>query len=262
MFNIEEEMIPFFMTATLLTVIFIFFMIVSFVRLKNRQIRKEHQLLQALIGERERTMYTISVEIHDNINQMLSLARMALKMTNRFAVPEQEKYIAESGKMLDNAINDLRNISHSLNSTYLKSRGLHESLLEEAKWVNITKKLNCSLEVKGALRSFDQDTELMLIRIAQEAIHNTLKHSKAENLHIDLKYEKDLFEMRIKDDGSGFKIDPRAPWVGVGLESIYERSRIINSNIEIKSELNTGTEILLVIPNPGYIKINPETVEF
>lgn len=252
MFNIEEEMIPFFITATLLTIIFIFFMMVSFVRLKNKQIKKEHELLHALIGERERTMYTISVEIHDNINQMLNLASMTLKIIRKHAVPEQQKYIVETGNMLDNAIGDLRNISHSLNSDYLKSRGLYESLKEMERWVNITRELSFSLEVKGEVKLMEQDKELMLIRIAQEAVNNTLKHAQAEHLSIYLIYEPDQFRMIVKDDGTGFKVNPGSPWEGVGLQSIYERSRIIKSNIEVQSVPSEGTAIVLTLANPRY----------
>lgn len=250
MFNIEKEMIPFFITATLLTVIFIFFLIASLVHLRSRQIRKERELLHALIGERERTMETISAEIHDNINQMLYLGRMALKMIKKHSVPQQEKYITESENILDSVIGDLKNISHSLNSDYLKNRGLYESLIEEVNWVNTTKKLNCSIEQTGDLRYFLPDTELMIIRIAQEAIHNSLKHAHAQQLQIQLDYGKEEFRMSITDDGSGFSMEPGILGAGIGLQNIYRRSRIINAHIEVKSAIGKGTQIILTIPMP------------
>jgi two-component system NarL family sensor kinase len=253
MFNIEEKLIPFFLTATLLTVIFIFFMIVSFVRLKNRQIKKEHQLMRALVEERERTMYTISVEIHDNINQMLSLATMGLKMVQRLAVPEQEKYITQTRKMLDDAMNDLRTISHSLNATYLTARGLYESLADMVKSVNDSRNISCVLDVEGQVQSFAQDMELMIIRIAQEAVQNTLKHAKAKHIHILLDYQKQEFSMKIKDDGCGFQINSSPPWAGVGLQSMYERSRIIKGTIILSSTPELGTELWLRVTSPPYI---------
>jgi len=250
MFNTAGEMIPFFITATLLTVIFIFFLIVSLVRLKDRQMKKEHQLLHALIGEKERSMHAISIEIHDNINQMLSLARMTLKMIDKYAVPEQKKYIQESGNILDSAIGDLRNISHSLNADYLRNRGLYEALQEDVHWLNETKNISCFLDIEEIPKSFDKDTELMMIRIAQEAINNVLKHANAQQLNIHLKYGLDEFQMAIRDDGSGF--NPDSQRAGVGLESINQRSRIIKGTINITSAPGSGTLILLTILDPVY----------
>lgn len=252
MFNTENDMIPLFITATLLTVIFIFFLIASLLRLKNRQIKKERELLHALIGERERTMYTISTEIHDNISQMLHLARMTLAMINKHAVPEQKKYITESGNILDSAIGDLSNISHSLNSEYLKSRGLYESLREEVNWLNTIKKITCSLQIQGVPVSFRPDTELMIIRIAQEAIHNTLKHAHADNLYIRLDYGADTFQISIRDNGSGFLVLPQAPVSGVGMQSMLQRSKMINGHLDIQSMTGTGTKIILTLPLQGH----------
>ncbi|WP_118953085.1 sensor histidine kinase [Taibaiella helva] len=250
MLSVEAGLVPVFITMTMLSTAFIFFLIAALVRLKGNQMKKERQLLKAIAEERERTMLSISAEIHDNVNQVLSLARMSLKMIGKFAIPEQEKYIGESGRMLDTAMGDLRNISHSLNSGYLKERGLLASLEEEVKWVNISKNIHCTLEIEGAFRSLDRDMELMIIRIAQEAIHNTLRHARASNLVIRLQYQEQSLTMVLKDDGKGFTIDPQSPWKGLGLHSMYERSRIIGGTIAIDSG-EGGTAITLTVPARG-----------
>lgn len=251
----DKTLITFFISATLLTVIFVFFLIVSLVRLRSRQRQKEELLLHALIDERERTMSTVSAEIHDNVNQALSLARMALKMAGKYAVAEQHKYMAQCEQMLSNAIGDLRSISHSLNTQYIRNRGLLETLEEMVKWMNVSKDINCKLIVEGDYQPFKPDIELMVIRIAQEAIQNTIKHANASQFSIMLVYTKGAFQMRIMDDGSGFAIDPEAPWTGVGLQSMYERSRIIQGHIEISSVRGGGTSIILKLENPKRIKL-------
>jgi len=90
----------------------------------------------------------------------------------------------------------------------------------------------------------------MIIRIAQEAINNSLKHANARHLHIYIKYGMNEFQMAIKDDGVGFELAPQRS--GVGLQSIYQRARVINGDIEVKSVPGNGTEILLTIANPVY----------
>lgn len=247
-------MIPLFIAATILAVVFIFFLIAALIRLKEIKIKKEHNALKALIEERERTMYGISIEIHNNVNQVLSLARMTLKMIDKFAVPRQKKYIEETTKMLDSAIEDLRNISHSLNSEHLKKRGLQESLEEGTKRLNFTGKIDCKFEVEGMPMSFNEETELILIRIAQEAIQNTLKHAGAQNLWISLNYQERHFQMTIKDDGKGFVVEPSITWDGMGLQSIYNQSRVIGSQIGIKSAPGAGTILTIAIQHPRYVE--------
>ncbi len=112
-------------------VVFVFFLIVFLIVQKTKQNRQENEMLYARIDEKERTMQTISMEIHDNVNQMLNLTRMTLRMINKYAVPEQVPLLEQAGNILDNLIIDVHNISHTLNTTYLKKRGLIESLQQD-----------------------------------------------------------------------------------------------------------------------------------
>lgn len=251
----DRTLIMFFIAITLLTVIFVFFLIASLVRLRSRQRQKEERLLHALIDERERTMSTVSAEIHDNVNQALSLARMALKMAGKHAVAEQYKYMEQCDKMLNDAIGDLRSISHSLNTEYIKNRGLLETLEEMVKWIDVSKDVACKLVLEGDYRSFKPDIELMIIRVAQEAIQNILKHANARECSIKLIYAKSLFKMYITDDGAGFTVDPEAPWSGVGLQSMYERSRIIQGHMQIDTAPGKGTTIMLGLDDPENIRL-------
>lgn len=255
-FNNDNNLILLFITMTLLTVIFIFFLIGSMIRLKSRQVKREEELLLALIEERERTMNTISAEIHDNINQVLSLARMSVRMIEKTALQEQQQYIAECGSILDMAIGDLRNISHSLNATYLKNRGLIESLQEEIKWINLSKSIHCTLNVEGHFIPMAEDTELMVIRIGQEAIQNVVKHSKAQHLWIEIEYGKSSFTMSISDDGTGFETEAEAPYSsGMGLQSMQERCKMIKGDIDISSVKGLGTKIVLRLNDPQKVRL-------
>lgn len=252
MSDINSNFIGLWITVTLLGVVFIFFLIAALVRLRNNQNKKKRELLKALIEERERTMYTISTEIHDNVNQELNLVRMTLRVVERQATGNQANHLKEMGIMLDNVIEELRNIGHTLNSDYVKKKGIYDFLETELNRINITKRLSCHLEVAGFTRSFHQDTELIVVRIAQEAIQNSLKHAKAKNLTVYLTYSAKLFEMQIKDDGYGFQIDKKSD--GIGIQSIYNRSKIINGALKINSG-DDGTEVILAIPDPKYINI-------
>jgi signal transduction histidine kinase len=252
MYDIQTKEVPLYLAFTLLAVIFIFFLLASVIKMKNRQVKREEDSFRAVIAERERTMYTISVELHNNMNQMLSLAKMTIQLIEKSALPQQKKYIEESIKMLDNVIIDISNMSHSLNSDYLKHHGLYDFVNEEIQWINISKKFKCTFDVEGEYKSFDEDTELILIRIIQEVIQNTIKHANAQNLSINMRYNEDDFLLSIKDDGKGFDPSHNPARMGMGLQSIYNRCGIINCDVEIDSNDNFGTEIRLRIRRPRY----------
>lgn len=253
MSEIQKEMIPLYLTFTFLSVIFIFFIVAVMIRMKARQLRAEQDMLRALIAERERTMYTISVELHNNANQLLSLVKMTVRMMEINGIPEQKKYIDQSLKLLDTLILDMSNISHSLNSDFLKTHGLYEFLRKESEWINLSKEVNCRLEVGGALQSFPEETELIIIRMVQEAIQNSLKHSEAKHIVIDMEYGVAVFTLCISDDGKGFALSEEAP-KGMGLQSLYNRAKIIGSDVFIKSGQQTGTKITFTIRKPKYIE--------
>lgn len=258
MFDLNSNFVGLWITVTLLGVIFIFFLIAALVRLRSNQNKKERELLKDLVEERERTMYTISTEIHDNVNQELNLVRMTLRVVERQATGTQANDLKEMGIMLDNVIEEIRNIGHTLNSDYVKKKGIYDFLETEINRIKMTKKLNCHLEVERVTRSFHQDTELIVVRIAQEVIQNALKHAKAKNLAIYLNYDEKLFEMKIKDDGVGFRTDNKSD--GIGIQSIYNRAKIINGILNINSN-GQGTEITLSIPKPDYKKTIPKISE-
>jgi len=256
MFNIQQALIPVFITATLLTAFFIFFLFATLARLKSKKTKKEHDYLKAVNEATERVMTAISIEIHNNVNQILALTLSTMTMIDRHAVPAQKKYIGDTEKMLRKVISDLRAISHLLNSNHLKQRGLQESLNEECRHLNNVQSLRCGLEVEGVPQSFCQETELILIRIAQEAIQNVLKHADARNLALTLDYGEALFRMTIEDDGIGFYDESTASRESMGLQSMRNQGRIIEGcKIDICSEPGKGTRLVLVIPKPNYLTI-------
>lgn len=241
----EFKFIPH-ISMTLVVIACVFFLLAVVTGLKNKYITRERRLLRALVNEREEAMDRISSEIHDNINQVLNHTRMTLGGIAAYIPPAQLRSITKSEQMLEGVIRDLRNISHSLNSGYLKSIGLIDFLQEEEKWINLYRDINCKLDVAGRVRILPRDTELMIIRIIQECIQNVLKHAAARHLSIRLSYAARQLHLRISDDGGGF--DKAKTKSGFGLQSMYERSRIINGTLTVRSDGQTGTTVELTVP--------------
>lgn len=242
----DDSLVPFFVTITLLMMVFVFFLIITLIVQKNKQNRQANELLQIQVKERDRTMSLVSVEIHDNISQMLSLTRMTLRMIGKHAVPEQGPLLEQAGHMLDNLIVDTRNISHSLNTDYLKNKGLLEFLTREIKWVNASKGISCNMEATGYHDQLPAEKELMVIRIAQEAIQNTIKHAEASHLSIHINCDERVFTMTITDDGRGFN-NAASLSDGLGMQSMRQRAQLIKAAFDIQSS-SDGTKLTLTVP--------------
>jgi len=254
------SVIPFFVAGTILFVIFVFFLVMFLIVQKNKQnkhaIEKnkmiydhENKLLRTRTEEQERTMNAISMEIHDNVNQILNFARMNLHVINRYAsMPEQKELIQQTGNMLEGLIKDVHNISHSLNSEYVKGRGLIDTLQQEAERMNNGAKLKCVFELSGEHRPISADKELMIFRIVQEASNNTLKHANATLLNIRLNYEPAALTLIIKDNGKGFQTQSLQQIEGIGMINMYQRAKVMGGRLSVDSSAENGTSITLYLP--------------
>jgi len=255
----DGSVIPFFVAGTILFVVFVFFLVMFLIVQKNKQnkhaIEKnkmiydhENKLLRTRTEEQERTMNAISMEIHDNVNQILNFARMNLHVIKRYAsVTEQKELIQQTGDMLEGLIKDVHNISHSLNSEYVKGRGLIDTLQQEADRMNNGSKLRCVLEISGEHQPISADKELMIFRIVQEASNNTLKHANATVLSIKLHYQPHALTLTIKDNGKGFKTQSLQQIEGIGMINMYQRAKVMGGKLTVDSSAEKGTCITLYL---------------
>ena len=245
----EHPFVPLVVGATLLSVILIFFMACSLILLKKRQNRKSKEYLQSLLDEKEHTMHSISMELHDNVNQILNMTRMDIHMLEVTALPVDLPQVKQIGRNLDMLLIDTQNISHSLNPKYVQDIGFIPALQEKAEWLNKTNRIRCIVEVDGKRKILPDQTGLMVFRIAQEAIQNVLKYANAESLVFKLHFGETDFELRITDDGKGIDRSSVAYKKGAGIENLHQRAKIVNGHLEIFSEPGSGTSIVLNIPN-------------
>lgn len=258
--SLDNKMIPFAITVTLMTVIFVFGMIVFLITFQKRQNRKSREYLQSLVAEKDRTMSLISLEVHDNINQVLNATRLNVHWLNNSALPEQKEQLEKIGRMLDKLIIDTNNISHTLNTEYLKRKGLIQSLKEECEWVTDSRSTACDVHISGITERFEGQIELMLFRIAQEAVNNAIKHAAAKHIRISVVYDRPAFAMTIADDGKGFDTNVPDIMKGVGLSSMLSRAKIVQGFLDIESRISEGTTVTMVVPRRALKVIDAASV--
>lgn len=207
----------------------------------------EHKLLKEIattqIEIKEQTLRNISWELHDNIGQLLSLAKIQL---NQIDAPKDTK--ADINETLSKSIQELRALSKISNPEYLKSIDLREALHIEIDRFNRLNFIEASISVNGFPIQLENHTSVIVFRMLQEFFSNSIKHSKATHLDVLLDYTSDLLTITAKDNGIGFEIDILKDHKGIGLINIEERAKLINAIATITSATNQGTQLTITIP--------------
>lgn len=104
-----------------------------------------------------------------------------------------------------------------------------------------------AIEVNGTLQALEPQKELILFRIVQESLHNSIKHAAPKQLFVIASFENDLLRLTIGDDGNGFTYDGNHHQ-GSGLRNMQSRSRLIGAEWQLESAPGQGTRIHLTIP--------------
>ena len=214
----------------------------------------EQTLLNSQLEIQEQTLRHISEEIHDNIGQVLSLAKLQL---NTLPAPPKTKNlegINHTKVLLSQALADLRDLSKSFNTDRVNELGLEENIRHELEMLQKTRQYQTQLRINGKFYKIPIQTQTILFRMVQEAINNIIKHARATEVEIIMDYEPMRFCLFICDNGVGIHQD-RTPSTknGIGLKNMQNRSGVIGASFEIYAKENGGTMVKICLPAPQSI---------
>lgn len=220
-------------------------------RRKQYEYYKETQRLAALIlEERDRLIGEVSRDVHDNIGQLTHVLRMSYhRMFKDIDEGLRSKLQKDSAELIDRIAYHARNIRYTLDSDYIRSRGLAEMLRRDAGLIESAGLTLCSVNINGTEgKHLGADMQLVIYRIAQEALHNALKHAEAQRINIHLHYGDSGFSLKVEDDGAGF--DPGNPGAmgGVGIANMQKRAGYLGGVLAIDAAPGKGTVVTLTIP--------------
>ncbi|MFL9834592.1 sensor histidine kinase [Chryseobacterium terrae] len=214
----------------------------SEIQIKNEIHQKE--LLATQLEIQQATMQHIGRELHDNIGQKLTLASLyTQQLLYENKVTEEYEKIDHVSQIINQSLQDLRSLSKTLTDDNIKEKDIVTLIQKEVDNANVLKK--CTIHFNHHLECPDLDFvhKNVLLRITQEFIQNSIKHSQCENIFIELKTsEENLWELKIYDDGIGFDID-KILSNGIGLTNMKNRTEIIGAEFNLESNENRGTMI-------------------
>jgi two-component system sensor histidine kinase DegS len=212
--------------------------------------------LQQVTRAQEHERQRIAQELHDETAQSLLLMAQRLDRLASTASKWRHKDVAaelqEVRETAVEALMDLRRLAQDLRPRILDDMGLVPALEWLADDLTQQDGVGARVEVNGTLPPISGEAQLLLFRIAQEALRNVGKHSDATEAALSVKVHDDRLEMRVADNGRGFKL-PKA--VGdlaatgkLGLLGMHERARLLGGTVDIQSERGRGTTVAVELP--------------
>jgi PAS domain S-box-containing protein len=217
-------------------------------KLLNQELNRQKLTAQAVVDAQEKERSLIGKELHDNINQILSTAKLYLEVA-RNDDKERTSLIDMSTNSISDAINEIRTISRSLVPSSIGDLGLVESIQDLVESIKLTRKLNVEFYYHNGIDELmSEQLKLMLFRITQEQVNNVIKHANATNLVIELISEDDTINIAITDNGQGFDPDQVKFKKGVGLSNITSRAELFNGKVTIDTAPGKGCTLNIHLP--------------
>lgn len=214
----------------------------------------ESEMLKSQIQTQENTFQNISREIHDNIGQKLTLAKLHLNGWIQSNLPNSNA-LSSVVDMISESLQDLRDISRSLSSEVILQNGLIKALENELELVGKTSSCRFRLHILGEQSYIHSEKELIIFRIIQEALTNVLKHAHASLVNIEFIYEANQLSIVITDNGVGF--DQSASINKNGLNNMQSRVRLLEGSFDVHSIRHQGTRLHMAIPLLSSPKTQP-----
>jgi len=256
----HQKFVFYIIAGTILFLTLSFFVtFIAITLLKRRQIHAKElaelkhsydkTLLNSQLEIQEQTLRHISEEIHDNIGQVLSLAKLHLNTLPAPVNPENQEGITHTKELVSQALADLRDLSKSFNTDRVNEMGLEENVRHELEMLQKTRLYQTNLRINGKFYTIPLQTQTILFRMVQEAINNIIKHAKATEVEIIMDYEPTEFCLFIGDNGVGIHHNGKPTTKnGIGLKNMQNRSGVIGASFEIAAGENGGTSVKICLP--------------
>ena len=212
-------------------------------RVEEERIRAGRMVLRAQEEERRR----IARDLHDEVNQALTAILLRLEAVKQIAPDELRDEIAETSALANQAMEELLRLARQLRPSALDDHGVAAAVQSQAKRFADQTGLEVRFRTRGEPSRLTEDQEIVLYRVAQEALSNVAQHSGASGLAIDLVADDGQVTLRIRDDGIGF--DPgNDEHARTGLAGMTERARLVGGRLDLTSSMGQGSVVTLRFP--------------
>jgi two-component system, NarL family, sensor histidine kinase UhpB len=210
-------------------------------RLEAERLRAGSAALRAQEQERAR----VARDLHDEVNQSLTGLLLRLEAVREEAPPELEPRIAETKELANQAMSELLSLARQLRPTALDDLGLVAAIGGQVEQLDAAG-LAAELRAEGDFSDLGDDVQLVVYRVAQEALTNASRHADASRVEVDLRRAAGTVELTVADDGRGFAFEQSEG--GLGIAGMRERALLVGGELTIESRPGQGTTVRLAVP--------------
>lgn len=207
------------------------------------------ELADRLLEVQENERHRLSRELHDDIGQLLTAAKLQSEWLKRRLPADLQEHCLALSNTLDETLNKVRDVSAILNPRQLASLGLEASLRAHLLKTLENTSVHWSLECKQHLAGIPEEMAVAAFRITQEAVTNMLRHAQARNLLVRLQRQPEGLSLFISDDGQGFSPAANPGEQGQrGMAGMSERIAQLGGTLKVVSQPEQGTQIEALFP--------------
>jgi signal transduction histidine kinase len=216
--------------------------------------RKEEirgRLLERVISVQEEERERIARELHDETGQLLTALMVnteLLKAEPEFQSVSSQERLEEILSLLSKAMEDIHNLSLDLHPKILNELGLVSAIRWYAKNHLGRWGIDFNITANNLDHSLSARQEICLFRVTQEAITNVIRHAQAQRVDIEIGIDVESVYLSVRDDGTGFDMDPHGGGECLGLRGMEERVSFLGGQIDISSSPGKGTKVSANIP--------------
>lgn len=214
-------------------------------RLEGERRHSAQRVLHAQEEERRR----VARDLHDEVNQALTALLLRLEAAAQNAPPELKEELAETKQLANRAMGELLDLARQLRPAALDDHGLTAALAAHVRDHDRRGAARANLSLGPGLDKLPSDVELVLYRVAQEALTNAARHSGADRIDVFLSKVDSHVLLEVSDDGRGFTFADENK--GLGMSGMRERALLVGGRLEFDSRPGKGTKVKLEVPLDG-----------
>lgn len=208
--------------------------------------RERWESTRRAVAAQESERLRIAQELHDDVGQTLTAVVLQLARLGREAPDALSPHVATASETARDGIESIRRISQHLRPEALDDLGLPGALSTLCSRLGEQSEMGIECELAQQLPQLPAETELVIYRVAQEALTNALRHSGAQRVMLKLRLSDDSIALSVEDDGKGLAAASNGR-IG-GLQGMRERAALINASLDLSSRTGGGTAVSLTVP--------------
>ena len=204
----------------------------AFLRMMRRLEAERRRAGSAALRAQEEERARVARDLHDEVNQSLTGLLLRLEAVREAAPPELEPELAETKALANQAMRELLSLARQLRPTALDDLGLAAAIAGQVEQI-ARRRIDAELDEEGDFSDLDDDVQLVVYRVAQEALSNAARHSGAGRIEVSLRRNGGGVELEVADDGRGFAFEESER--GLGIAGMRERALLVGAELTIES---------------------------